>query len=179
MIHIVFNESEVDLMKQVIEQDVTLAGEVIQIKDDFAVGPLTNIDNEEGWQARVEWWRNLLQGSPYKETLAGSFDDRLTAKELKDKLGKQLKSFTDWLRSMKSIGPIDPNTSLDEVTNQSIQRIAEHSVEEKEVLTEAMAEVWIKQGNADKAIRVYEKLSLLNPAKSPYFAGRIEQLKAQ
>lgn len=104
---------------------------------------------------------------------------KLMQEELKDKLGKQLKSFTDWLRSMKRIGPMEPNTSIDEVTNQSIQRIAEHSVEEKEVLTEAMAEVWAKQGNADKAIRVYEKLSLLNPAKSPYFAGRIEQLKAQ
>lgn len=104
---------------------------------------------------------------------------KLMQEELKDKLGKQLKSFTDWLRSMKRIGPMETNTSLDEVTNQSIQRIAEHSVEEKEVLTEAMAEVWAKQGNADKAIRVYEKLSLLNPAKSPYFAGRIEQLKAQ
>jgi hypothetical protein len=104
---------------------------------------------------------------------------KLMQEELKDKLGKQLKSFTDWLRSMKRIGPIDSSTSIDEVTNQSIQRIAEHSVEEKEVLTEAMAEVWAKQGNAKKAIRVYEKLSLLNPDKSPYFAGRIEQLKAQ
>jgi hypothetical protein len=103
---------------------------------------------------------------------------KLLQEELKDKLGKQLKSFTDWLRSMKRVGPVE-STSLDEITNQSIQRIAEHSVEEKEVLTEAMAEVWAKQGNADKAIRVYEKLSLLNPAKSPYFAGRIEQLKAQ
>jgi hypothetical protein len=104
---------------------------------------------------------------------------KLLQEELKDKLGKQLKSFTDWLRSMKRIGPPETNTSLDDVTNQSIQRIAEHSIEEKEVLTEAMAEVWAKQGNNDKAIRVYEKLSLLNPAKSPYFAGRIEQLKAQ
>ncbi|HEY6503907.1 MAG TPA: DUF1835 domain-containing protein [Chitinophagaceae bacterium] len=86
MIHIVFNESEVGLMEKVIELDETLAGEVIQIKDDFAVGPLASIDTEEGWQARVEWWRNLLQGSPYKETLAGSFDDRLTVKEMKDKL---------------------------------------------------------------------------------------------
>ncbi|WP_207510890.1 hypothetical protein [Longitalea luteola] len=105
---------------------------------------------------------------------------KLMQDDLKDRLGKKMKSFTDWLRSMKRIGgPIETNTSLDEVTNQSIQRIAEHSVEEKEVLTEAMAEVWAKQGNAAKAIRVYEKLSLLNPAKSPYFAGRIEQLKAQ
>ncbi|MBO9202665.1 MULTISPECIES: hypothetical protein [Niastella] len=104
---------------------------------------------------------------------------KLLQEELKDKLGKQLKSFTEWLRSMKRVGPIESNTSLDDIANQSIQRIAEHSNEEKEVLTEAMAEVWAKQGNPDKAIRVYEKLSLLNPAKSPYFASRIEQLKAQ
>ncbi len=86
MIHIVFNESEVALMQQVMELDETLAGEVLQIKDDFAVGPLAGIDKEEGWNARVEWWRNLIQGSPYKEDLAGSFDDRQTVKEIKEKL---------------------------------------------------------------------------------------------
>jgi hypothetical protein len=94
---------------------------------------------------------------------------KLMAEEMKDKMGKQLKSFTDWLRSMKRVtGHIE----------SSIQRIAEHSVEEKEVITEAMAEVWAKQGNRGKAIRIYEKLSLLNPGKSTYFATRIEQLKA-
>jgi Protein of unknown function/Domain of unknown function (DUF1835) len=86
MIHIVFNESEVDLMMQVIEMDETMAGVVVQIKDDFAIGPLQNIDTEEGWQARVEWWKGLLQGSPYMDNLAGSFDDRETVKELKTKL---------------------------------------------------------------------------------------------
>ncbi len=64
MIHIVFNQSELALMKEVIVLDETLAGEVIQIKDDFAVGPLKDIDTEEGWQARWDWWRMLLQGSP-------------------------------------------------------------------------------------------------------------------
>jgi hypothetical protein len=104
---------------------------------------------------------------------------KLMAEDLKDKMGKQLKSFTDWLRSMKRVsGHIESSTSIDEVTHQSIQRIAEHSVEEKEVVTEAMAEVWAKQGNPKKAIRIYEKLSLLNPGKSTYFATRIEQLKA-
>ena len=86
MIHIVFNESEVDLMKQVIEMDETLAGDVLQIKDDFAVGPLQGIDTEEGWQARLEWWRSLSQGSPYGDNLVGSFDDRETVKQLKEKL---------------------------------------------------------------------------------------------
>ncbi len=86
MIHIVFNESEVDLMKQVIEMDETLAGEVIQIKDDFAVGPLQGIDTEEGWQARLGWWRMISEGSPYSNDLIGSFDDRETVKQLKEKL---------------------------------------------------------------------------------------------
>jgi len=86
MIHIVFNESEVSLMKEVIDLDETLTGDVIQIKDDFAVGPLAGIDTEEGWQARVDWHRTLLQGSPYGEELAGSFDDRETVKQLKAKL---------------------------------------------------------------------------------------------
>jgi hypothetical protein len=86
MIHIVFNESEVDLMKQVIAMDDTLAGDVLQIKDDFAVGPLQHIDTEEGWQARVAWWRNLLEGSPYGTSLAGSFDDRETVNQIKSKL---------------------------------------------------------------------------------------------
>jgi hypothetical protein len=86
MIHIVFNESETELMQQVIELDETLTGEVVQINDDFAVGPLIGLDTEEGWNARVEWWRTLLQGSPYKEELAGSFDDRQTVKELREKL---------------------------------------------------------------------------------------------
>lgn len=86
MLHIVFNESEVDLMKQVMELDETLAGEVIQIRDDFAVGPLQGIDTEEGWQARLEWWRSLLQGSPYGDSHVGTFDDRLTVTALKEKL---------------------------------------------------------------------------------------------
>jgi hypothetical protein len=86
MIHVVFNESEVDLMKQVIALDESLSGEILQIKDDFAVGPLSGIDTEPGWQARVEWWRGLLKGSPYKESLAGSFDDRQTVIQVKQQL---------------------------------------------------------------------------------------------
>ncbi len=86
MIHIVFNESEVDLMKQVMEMDESLAGEVIQVKDDFAVGPLQGIDTEEGWQTRLDWWKGLLDGSPYGQELAGSFDDRETVQQIKAKL---------------------------------------------------------------------------------------------
>ena len=97
----------------------------------------------------------------------------------KDKLGHQLKSFTEWLRTMKRLPApeVDAATKLDDATQASIQQIAEHSIEEKEVVTEAMAEVWAKQGNKAKAWDLYHKLGLLYPDKRPYFAAKIEQLK--
>ncbi|RYY55093.1 MAG: DUF1835 domain-containing protein [Chitinophagaceae bacterium] len=82
MIHIVFNEPEVALMHKVIELDETLAGDVKLIRDDFAVGPITNLDTEDGWKERIGWWRGLLAGSPYGAQHAGSFDDRETVKEI-------------------------------------------------------------------------------------------------
>ncbi len=93
-----------------------------------------------------------------------------------DKLGKQLKSFTEWLKTMKKIHT--GNQPQDGVqTDQTVEALAEMSNQQNEVITEAMAEVFARQGKAAKAIEVYQKLSLLNPAKSAYFAAKIENLK--
>jgi hypothetical protein len=94
-----------------------------------------------------------------------------------DKLGVQLKSFTEWLKTMKKVHP-ERMTQPDQHADEKIQTLAERSNYEQEVVTEAMAEVLIRQGSKQKAIEVYEKLSLLSPAKSVYFAAKIEQLKA-
>jgi len=95
----------------------------------------------------------------------------------KDKLGRQLKSFTEWLKSMKKL----PQVSIDKILSQNeeskVVADATHSIENKEVITEAMAEVFEKQGLTEKAAEVYRKLSLLNPGKSAYFAAKIEVLK--
>jgi hypothetical protein len=89
-----------------------------------------------------------------------------------------LKSFTEWLKTMKKLPQkmTEPSPS-DEAIDAIIEVSAAHSIEDKEVLTETMAEVLIKQGKSEKAAEVYRKLSLLNPDKSAYFAARIEQLK--
>ena len=86
MIHIVFNASEVNLIKDVIKLDESLAGNVLQIKDDFAVGPLIDIDMEEGWNSRVNWWKELLKSSPYENDPQTFFDDRETVKKIKEQL---------------------------------------------------------------------------------------------
>ena len=93
-----------------------------------------------------------------------------------DKLGKQLKSFTDWLKTMKKIHE-EQLPQQNEQSDILIQKMAEKSNTEGEVLTETMAEVLLQQGKYAKATEVYQKLSLLNPAKSIYFAAKIEQIK--
>jgi Protein of unknown function/Domain of unknown function (DUF1835) len=86
MIHIVFQHADVHVLKQAMELDENLSGEIIEIKDEWGVGPLKDLNNDEGWNTRQEWWRELLKDSPYGEKLVGSFDDRETVKKLKEKL---------------------------------------------------------------------------------------------
>ncbi|MBP7556671.1 MAG: tetratricopeptide repeat-containing protein [Chitinophagaceae bacterium] len=93
-----------------------------------------------------------------------------------DRFSRQLRSFTEWLKTMKRLptGEAVVGSPTDE---RKVVQLAEHSIEDRDVLTEAMAEVWEKQGDYAQAIRIYEKLSLLDPAKSSYFAAKIDQLK--
>jgi len=94
-----------------------------------------------------------------------------------DKLGSQMKSFTAWLKSMKKLHP----GKLEEqslATEKLIQTSADESNINTEILTEAMAEVLIKQDKKEKAIEMFSKLSLINPSKSAYFAARIESIKS-
>jgi len=95
----------------------------------------------------------------------------------KDRLGQQLKSFTDWLKTIRQMPPQQIAAMNDSGSEEKVVQLATHSLAEENVDTEAMAEVWIKQGQPEKAMKIYEKLSLLNPSKSSYFALLIENLK--
>jgi hypothetical protein len=94
-----------------------------------------------------------------------------------DKFGKQLKSFSEWLKTMKKLPKQVIGAENDFERSTVIENFAAHSLEQKEVITETMAEVLVKQGRKDRAIELYHKLSLLNPSKNAYFAAKIEQLK--
>lgn len=98
ILHIVFQQADVAVLQKAIKLDESLAGEIFEIKDEFAVGPLENIDTEEGWKTRENWWRELLTASPYPDDLAGSFDDRRTVTELKRRLdGDENKEAWLWM----------------------------------------------------------------------------------
>jgi hypothetical protein len=81
MIHIVFNTADIAALEAAIELDDSLSGKIIEIKDDYAVGPLLDIYETEGYQARRDWWKSVLAYSPYEDQL-DIVDDKLTVHQL-------------------------------------------------------------------------------------------------
>lgn len=77
MIHIVFEQASISVLKQAIALDESLNGNILEIKDDFAVGPIAKIFETEGYQERKNWWENALLHSPYTEQMQ-LVDDKLT-----------------------------------------------------------------------------------------------------
>ncbi|HYH16840.1 MAG TPA: DUF1835 domain-containing protein [Flavisolibacter sp.] len=92
MTHIVFNEADIEVLKKAQELDESLTGEVIIVRDDYAIGPLANIYETEGYQQRREWWKELVEQSPYDtEQLMNMVDDRMTVHNLKKALDENPK----------------------------------------------------------------------------------------
>ncbi len=87
MIHIVFQEADIAALEKSFELDETLKAEIIQVKDDYAVGPLIDIYTETGIGNRRQWWRDVLAGGDYDGHVdAGEVDDVKTVNELKERL---------------------------------------------------------------------------------------------
>jgi hypothetical protein len=97
--------------------------------------------------------------------------------QAQDAFTKKVHTFTDWLKLMKRISNYPTDLGSDPEMESFVQSIADTSNQPKAVDTEAMAEVLVKQGKLDKAIEVYQNLSLLNPSKTAYFAAKINYLK--
>jgi hypothetical protein len=87
MIHVVFQHADVNALKKSFDLDESLAGNIIEIKDDLAVGPIENIFSETGIEARKQWWRAVLSGGDLDGKVDnGEIDDAKTVLELTEKL---------------------------------------------------------------------------------------------
>lgn len=87
MIHIVFQEPDIAVMQEAINLDETLQGDVMLIRDDYAVGPVKDVFSEEGIETRKQWWRDVLAGSDIDGRVDdGRVNDIETLNRLKERL---------------------------------------------------------------------------------------------
>ena len=116
--------------------------------------------------------------------------ERLTQQELLSIVKKRLAEITaeknpDYLPDVTKKALIDkfileeprmskPKTSFFSPTDSAIRS----NFDDEEIVSETLAQLYAKQGNIQKAIHIYEKLSLLNQEKSRYFASQIKNLNS-
>jgi hypothetical protein len=87
MIHIVFQQADVPALQKSFELDDSMAGEILEIKDEFAVGPIRDIYSVQGVEARKQWWRDILVGGDYEGIVDdGHVDDQKTVQDLQSRL---------------------------------------------------------------------------------------------
>lgn len=87
MVHIVFQQADVQALAKSFELDESMRADIVEIKDDFAVGPIDDLDQPEGIEARKQWWRQVLSGGDYDGAVdEDKVDDQKTVRELIDRL---------------------------------------------------------------------------------------------
>lgn len=190
-----FSAARLLLLQKLKITDPTRFNEQLQITSLFFHNPLwlAYLLNEEGSMGSIPSEKNEMKKEnsstkeselifePYHTVDYFASQGIKVAEEIKpqDKFGQQLKSFTEWLKTLKRLPLTEITKEIDITAENKVEQLAGHSLEEREVVTETMADVWEKQGNYNKALEVYTKLSLLDPSKNSYFAAKIEQLKKQ
>ena len=106
-----------------------------------------------------------------------SFNDWLKAKGEAPKQADPAKSIDDYIKRLESSRGPKSAEKPKETQSHDVSGIARKSVEDaEEIVTETLARIYMNQKNYAKARRVYEKLSLLNPEKSGYFASQIKKI---
>ncbi len=85
--HIVFQQEDINTLTKSFDLDESLRDKIIEIKDDYAVGPLKNIYSTEGIEERKQWWRNVLSEGDYDGHVdTGEVNDNKRVEEIKEKL---------------------------------------------------------------------------------------------
>ncbi len=161
----VFRNNNIERSEEALKEeqaDEKIATETVQTTD-------TSIPEEEKLEIPID---------PYHTVdYFASQGIKLSKEEQKDELSRKVQSFTAWLRTMKRLQPAPETTTYKNIEEIFGNQHEEKSEDKNEVFTEAMAEVYLKQGMREKAIDIYHKLSLQNPANHHIFAARIQQIK--
>ena len=87
MIHIVFQEADAAALAKSFALDPSLEGSIMEIRDDYAVGPIHDLFTAAGRHERNQWWKEILSGGDYEGLVeSGKVDDDATVQQLKNEL---------------------------------------------------------------------------------------------
>ncbi len=158
----------------ILDAEITItAAEAVEAANEISIPLPTLLKNIELKQTETEFSFEPFHTVDYFASQGIKLKEEKAAN---DKLGQQVKTFTQWLKSMKKIN-VEDQPQITTVDEKAIEKIASESNTDAEIITEAMASVLVQQGKTAKAKELYQKLSLLHPEKSVYFATLIEELK--
>lgn len=142
----------------------------------------------------------LQQGEKVPEEIPDEIEELKIepADDDEDKSLMVMMSFSEWLlhfknttekqveekkdqRALKTMWQKEKLAAAMEEENEEIPEnvfeMAVNSISKEEgLVSESLADVYVKQGKYDKAIETYNRLSLQNPKKNAYFARKIEEV---
>jgi hypothetical protein len=148
-----------------LQQGIRVSGDLPDIED------MVHEEVHEEEQTEEEKEKALMVVMSFAEWLKHISSHNKKAKEEEaDK--KALK--TMW-QQQKLAAAIEEES--DEIPEQVFEMAVNSISRKDELVSESLAEVYAKQGKKEKAIDMYQKLSLLNPEKNTYFAAKIQNLQ--
>ena len=85
--HIVFEQEDAKTLTKSFDLDNSLRQKVIEIKDDYSLGPIKEIDSEEGLGNRKEWWMKVSGENLGDQANSVTEEDEITIKSIRQTLG--------------------------------------------------------------------------------------------
>jgi tetratricopeptide (TPR) repeat protein len=93
-----------------------------------------------------------------------------------DERKRQLEIIENFIRNEPRIAPVRGKLG-ENADQEDLAQRSQASIPTGTLVTESFAKILARQGKYDKAIEIYEKLTLKNPEKSAYFAEKISEMQ--
>lgn len=168
----VFNDVNEELHNQVQEaiaekESLSKTEQELQPVDTLIVDQPLEFDPKE--MHSFATWLELTSSKPLSHKRDIPKDDN-TIEEENHKRSKKTAQIEAFLQQKPKIKPQKDYKSTIDINLST-------SIDEREIMTETLARVYLEQKNYDKAIQAYTILSLKYPEKNSFFAGQIRAIK--